>query len=113
MKLTLTYVKNEDRVSKKGKPYVSCSLRAIEFGETYINGFGNYETKQWQIGDMIDVEVYDEEYQGKTYKKFKVPNQFDKIEKRLTKLENYIYAGKPVAEIDPQAPPEVPDDLPF
>ncbi len=80
MKVTLTYVKNDPKVSKAGKPWTSCSIKTKEHGDLWLNGFGNKETKLWNVGDTIEVEVYEEDYNGKTYKKFKTISPEDRID---------------------------------
>jgi|TARA_Y100000310_G_scaffold118355_1_gene117232 hypothetical protein len=69
-KHTLTFVRNEDKISKNGKPYTRCSIKVEKLGDLFINGFGNDITKTWQVGDEVEVRLFDEEYEGKTYKKF-------------------------------------------
>ena len=122
MKITLTYVSNEEKVSQNNKKYTACSIRCAEFKnpedptkEVWINGFGNSETKTWNTGDTVDVEIYDEEYQGKTYKKFKTLDKTDvviekmnQLNERLVKVEEYCFGG--VAIYTPTAP--VPTEVP-
>lgn len=44
----------------------------IKVDGAWYNGVA-YIVPNWKAGDMLDVELYEEEYQGKTYKKFKIP----------------------------------------
>lgn len=135
MQVTLTYVKNEQKVAKKsGKTYTSCSIKTEEHGEVWLNGFGNEITKSWVQGDKVDIEVQKEEFEGKTYVNFKTMNKADLLDDRVTALEKTMklvveklrgdsqskmeLPTKPVKakevtteEVDTGL--EVPDDLPF
>lgn len=91
MKLKIESIKNEDKTSKNGKPYVACSIKS---GGEYYNGFGNAQTKSWQVGDEVEVDIYEEEYNGKMYKKFRVPKETDLIKTTLELLGNEILALK-------------------
>jgi len=77
MKAKLTYVRNEDKISKAGKPYTRCSIKTEGTGDEWIDGFSNESTKSWQVGDEVELELYDDEYQGKVYKKFRTPKPSD------------------------------------
>tara|TARA_Y100000310_G_scaffold325503_1_gene389071 strand:+ start:1488 stop:1964 length:477 start_codon:yes stop_codon:yes gene_type:complete len=68
----LDFIKHEPKTSKAGKPYTACSIKV---GETWYNGFGNAITQTWQSGATIDVILFEEEYNGKMYKKFKTTEQ--------------------------------------
>ena len=94
MKVKLTYVNNEDKVSKNGKPYTRCSIKTEGTGDEWINGFGNETTKTWNPGDEVEVRLFDEEYEGKTYKKFEAPKPaaaalagIEELRKQLAALE--------------------------
>lgn len=91
---TLTYVKNEDKVSKNGKPYTSTSIKVMELGDVFINGFGNRQTLNWNANDKVMIEIYEEEYNGKTYKKFKAPHPNELFEQRIAKLEAAVFGDK-------------------
>lgn len=90
--VTLQYVKAERKVSAKtNKPYISAS---IQVNDVWYNGFGDEAIFNWKAGETKEVELFEEEYNGKMYKKFKVPNKFDiliakvaELEARLEKLE--------------------------
>ncbi len=41
----------------KGKPYTRISLKTIQHGERAISGFENPQTKNWQAGDDVEIEV--------------------------------------------------------
>lgn len=91
--VTLTQVKNEDKVSAQGNDYVRCSIKVA--GKWY-SGFGNDETKRWRAGQQVDVSLWDEEFNGKTYGKFEVlpPNpleeRIERIEKNLSTIIKFL-----------------------
>ena len=60
-------------INKFGKPYFKVGIQTKEYGDTWINGLCNFAPKDWE-GQAKELEIYDEEYNGKTYKKFKVPS---------------------------------------
>lgn len=73
MQYTLTYVKPEQKVSAKtGKPYTIVTIKTQETADAWISGFGNKESDKWQGGDKVDLDVYTEDYNGKTYTKFRM-----------------------------------------
>lgn len=75
-KLTITkvIVKTEDKygkslISKTGRPYSRASIQTNEYGATWLGGFGD---PRLVVGATIEADVTDREYQGKTYKDFKL-----------------------------------------
>ena len=120
--IRLDEVKQEVKTSKNGKKYTYCSIKAN--GE-YRTGFGNNETRGWQAGDDVDVDLFEEEYNGKIYKKFKTKGtsapkgnddlfktamvaKITAMEKRLEALELFVF---PQQEEPVKTNPD--DDLPF
>lgn len=58
-------------ISKKtGKPFYKIGIQTNEHGAQWINGLVNFPPN-WEGTDQ-ELEIYDEEYNGKTYKKFKI-----------------------------------------
>jgi hypothetical protein len=110
--VVLQHVKVERKVSARtNKPYIAAS---ISVDGTWYNGFGNEEMMNWKAGDTKEVELFEEEYNGKMYKKFKVPNKLDlliarvaELEARVSKLEG---TGQSITAQDFVMPE---DDLPF
>lgn len=74
MQYTLKRISRQDKVSKAGKPYVSVGIQVAEFGEQWINGFGNKENAQWKEGDQVELTITDNVYNGKTTKQFTSPD---------------------------------------
>jgi hypothetical protein len=115
--VVLQNVKAERKVSARtNKPYIAVS---IQVDEVWHNGFGNEEMMSWSAGDTKELELFDEEYNGKMYKKFKVPNRLDALIARVEELEARMdKLGKPnentAVETDPDKDDVYPeDDLPF
>ena|SRR3990167_5908962 len=72
--------------TKNDKPFVRVSIKIAEYGEQYISGLWFGENCPWKIGDKIDLEVKEEEYQGKKQLKFEVPNKEDKLLKEINSI---------------------------
>lgn len=78
-KITLTFVgryttdkNNQPLVSKKtNKPYTSLRIKCNEHGDKYLSGFDGAETKDWKIGDTVEVEIT----QNGDYLNFSVPKR--------------------------------------
>lgn len=61
MQLTLTYVRRDERTSKNtGKPFTSLSIKAKEYGDKFISGFGNKTNASWKEGDVVEVAAVTE-----------------------------------------------------
>lgn len=80
--ITLTHVSRTDKESKtkrdkQGNPtrYESVSLKATEYGDRFINGFGRADNKDWKAGDKVEVEVKEVESNGKKYLNFEMPER--------------------------------------
>jgi len=87
---TLSWVKNEAKVGKtSGKPYTSLAVK-VEGDESFYNGFGNTTTETWQKGDTVKLRLFEEEYNGKMYKKVETPNRSALQEERTVSLENRV-----------------------
>ena len=78
-KVTITHVTASNTkkdgtpiLSKFGKPSWIVGLKTNEYGEVWLNGFLPFDTAKWQ-GSTQEIEVYEEEWQGRTQKKFKLP----------------------------------------
>lgn len=103
MQVTVTYYKEERKTSKTGKTYFARSLKTQEHGEEWINGVGfefngKYQPLTWMPGEVVNVEIYEEEYNGKMSKKFKPMSKteakLEELERRMTILEQQL-RGKP------------------
>ena len=61
-------------------------------------------------GQEIPLVLYDEEYQGKIYKKFKIPGKLDMLTSRVDELEEKVKELEAKVE-KLNAPPDVTPDL--
>ncbi len=91
-KITILKIKNEDKVSEKGKNYVKCSIKTKDKNgqEVWIGGWGNTTTKGWHEGDQVDLDIYQEIFNNKTYLKFrdvKERNMFVELDRINAKLD--------------------------
>lgn len=69
---TNTNQQGDELISQKsGKPYWKVGIQTQEYGATWINGFTNYEPKDWE-GKEMELEIEDKVYNGKTYKNFRM-----------------------------------------
>lgn len=79
-KVTITKVNYKDTdkqgnplLSKKtGRPYWIVGILTNEYGATWLNGFLPFCPDKWE-GTSQEIEVFEEEWQGQTQKKFKLP----------------------------------------
>jgi len=74
MKLNLTFVKRTERTSSRnGKPFTSLSIKAKEYGDKYLSGFGNSSNKSWDVGQEVEVLKVEEVVKDdKTYYNFEM-----------------------------------------
>jgi hypothetical protein len=93
--LTQVYRNDKDKngnplISKQGKPYTKIAVKAKEFGDKYLSGFGNRENANWKPGDKVWVKVVE----NGQYLNLEMPSELDivsmalkNIEKKLDRLE--------------------------
>lgn len=86
MKVVLEYIKNEDKTGSKGKPYTSTS---IKIRGKFYNGFGDEYTKLWKVGQTVEVDLWEEEYNGKMQSKF-IRMEADEMENKVNNLLNRV-----------------------
>lgn len=76
MKLHLTFVQRTPRTSASNKPFVSLSIKAEEYGQRYLSGFGRKDNEHWKVGDEVEVGEVKEVVKGdKTYLNFEMPQK--------------------------------------
>ncbi len=95
-KVTLTRVSVTDKKkdgtileNKNGKFY-RIGIQTKEYPEQWINGFSN-ETVDWQEGDVMELEVSKELWNGAEQMKFKLPSKGTQLEARVDKLEQEVF----------------------
>lgn len=120
MKLNLTYIDRKERTSARtNKPFTSVTIKAKEYGEKFLSGFGNKENSSWQVGQEVEVASVNEvSKDGKIYLNFEMPKfggngdvmkALERIENRLTsnqlalitamkELASLITEGKPKSD---------------
>ena len=83
--------------------FISQSVFTKEFPNVYIGGPAEV-SKNWKVGDVVEVVISEKEKNGKIYKNFSLPKKVDvvddkmsKLEKRVSDLEHKLGAG--LAEI--------------
>ena len=118
MKYVLQYIKHEDRTSKNGEPFTSCSIKVR--GKFY-NGFGSEKTLRWRVGQTVDVDIYEEEgKEGKMYGRFDVMEGDEMLLQRIMNLEARVNRcveflsklAQERGEVAPVAPPTTPIQAP-
>lgn len=97
VKLTLTYVNRTERVSARtNKPFTSLSLKAREYNDKFLSGFGNKENAHWKEGDVVEVaSVTEVSKDGKIYLNFEMPKYGGngtgaEVMKALERIENKL-----------------------
>lgn len=91
-KILIKKILNKDKVAKSGKSYIACSILTVDRNgvEQWLNGFGNETTKSWRDGQTVELEIYQEEYNGQVKLKFKEPperNLYLELDKINAKLD--------------------------
>lgn len=57
-KLTLTFVERKQAISPKtGKPYERLSIKTSKHGNRFLSGFGSAHTRDWKVGDEVEIKV--------------------------------------------------------
>lgn len=101
-KILIKKILNKDKVAKSGKSYIACSILTVDRNgvEQWLNGFGNETTKSWRDGQTVELEIYQEEYNGQVKLKFKEPperNLYLELDKINAKLDALLQ-NKPLKE---------------
>lgn len=58
MKIVIHAINHKEQTSKKGEPYTRCG---IKYRGKWYSGFGDEVTKNWDVGDEVDVDLWEEE----------------------------------------------------
>lgn len=120
-KIKILKVINKDEVSRNGKSYTKCSVKTTDKNnqEIWISGFGNTTTKNWVEGQIVELDIYQEEYNGKNYLKFKEVkerNIFDELDKIVAKLDTlsvYIQTANAKSKVDNEISDAGLEKIPF
>lgn len=110
MKLKIEKIFTKEINTKKGP---GVKLGVLHQGNWYTT-FLNNESKQWKVGDEIDVDFDEVEYKGKTYYNIKNINKVDRIREVLDKLDTLNDLLRSVLQHGYPSKEEIEqDDLPF
>lgn len=100
--ITLTkvirYTTNKDGtplVTKDGRPYTRVTIKAQEYGDKFISGFGNKDNASWKEGDRVEAIV---EQKGE-YLNFSTPKKEDATNEKLQEILNAIVRLKIQLEV--------------
>ena len=81
----------DEKKDKNDKQYWNPGIKAQ--GKWY-NSFMRVKeiqaVKKWEEGDMVTLCFFEEEYNGKMYKKFRIPTRTDYLEYRIQTLEEEL-----------------------
>ena len=88
-------------------------------GDIWLNGWKNSRTEALNTGETIQIWYYREEYEGKTYDKFKLPSIDHLLTNKLEVPEGFSQVNKVKEQVEAQGlskgtEPEIrPEDIPF
>lgn len=69
--------------------FTSQSVFTKEFPNVYIGGEASI-SKDWKVGDVVEVVISEKEKNGKIYKNFSLPKKVDLATDRIAKLESRV-----------------------
>lgn len=104
--------KRKDGTPLEGKygSYYRVGIQTEQHGEEWLNGFSN-DNPSWEIGDEINIEVMEEEWNGKMQKKFRLAKDADvelhNKDKEIEELKKKLGEDTPVINVNGD------DDDPF
>lgn len=114
-KVTIKSISRDPKTDKNHKDYYMVRIVTEEEGE--LTGFDyNDFSEDWKPGDEQEVKVYTSEYQGKTYRNFKLPGRNDELEERIEDIEKAVKKlyNHIAAKQKDEEPDEIDsDNLPF
>lgn len=118
LRVSKVYSTNVDKqgnpLSGKYGPYWRVGLKTDRYGDEWVSGFSKFNCKDWE-GKEIELEIYEEVYNGKICKKFKIPNKGAQLEERVKTLEEKVERLLATREEPVNEPVKGPDgeDIPF
>ena len=97
---------------KRGSQYFRSWIKTQEYGDQFLRGFTYQDVQQWE-GKSIELEVFEEEYQGKKQLKFRIPQawkltkeMWDMMTLKIEQLEAQL--GESRVEDEGISPDEIP-----
>jgi uncharacterized coiled-coil protein SlyX len=79
-------------IGKTGKPYTRILLKAKEYGDNTISGFGQKESDAWKAGDEVRLDVVEVTKGEKTYYNFNYVDQDAENMDAISKLQKGMEA---------------------
>lgn len=130
--VTLTQVSRFDKdpngnpymSQKTGRPYVRMTIKAEEYGDQRLSGFGGAWNASWKPGDEVTIDVKEVEKDGKKYLNFDKADieaqnlvHINNLLRRMDAVEAWIKrqakpAPEPIKRED-YPEDEFPGDIPF
>lgn len=111
-KLTLTTVKRFDKdkdgkllKTKDGRAYTKLSIKAKEYGDKWLSGFGGFWNEDWAEGMVVGATV---EKNGE-FLNVRKPDPIKELENRVSKLEEIVSKFQGEKEIGGH----IEDNMPF
>ena len=82
----------KDLMGKNGKKYEKVSVKAIEYGDRFIGGFGGEWNRNWKEGDEILLDINEVDYNGKKYLNFSKVDMEQRMMEMITELNKRVTA---------------------
>jgi len=76
-KVKIARIARNNKTSREGKPYVSLGLQTNEYGDVWLNGFGNKSNEHWKEGDEVEIEIKKVVKGDREYLNFDTPKKED------------------------------------
>jgi hypothetical protein len=105
-------------INKWGKPYWMIGLTTGELGAEKLWGFSDYDCKDW-AGQVKELEIWQEEYNGKIGWKFAIPvfkitkEMWDKVISNIENLRKFLVLPKTETPPDIEYPETDESEIPF
>ncbi len=62
MEIVIHQINHTPKTSKNGNSYVDCG---IKYRGKWYHGFGDEVTETWQAGNVVELDIWEEEYEAK------------------------------------------------
>lgn len=83
VKITKIFRKKVD--TKYGEK-LSCGIKTEQHGDKWINGFENQITKDWKIGDEVNILITEKKTNGNVYLNYKTPKTEGMTESQVRQI---------------------------
>lgn len=89
--LTRVYRSDKDKngqtlMGRSGRPYTKIAIKATEYGDKWINGFGNRDNNRWQDGDVVKARVV----QSGQYLNLEMVSELEQVMLKLDEMSNKL-----------------------